>query len=79
MLPLLDIKAITVIFANVEDLLITNTVMHETYLPQGICADIWCKTFLSSLEERQKYCRLYIDHIGDILQQNMSNMTIYMV
>jgi hypothetical protein len=40
MLPLLDTKAITVIFANVEDLLITNTVMHGTYLLSGICADI---------------------------------------
>ncbi|KAG0701413.1 Dbl homology domain-containing protein [Suillus ampliporus] len=40
-------KATTVIFANVEDILLTNT------------------TFLSVLEERQKDCRLYIDHIGD--------------
>lgn len=26
MLPLLDMKAVTVIFANIEDILITNTV-----------------------------------------------------
>ena len=33
MLPLLDTKAITVIFANVEDILITNTVMHRSRPP----------------------------------------------
>ncbi|TFK45949.1 hypothetical protein OE88DRAFT_1639082 [Heliocybe sulcata] len=60
LLPLLDTKAITVIFANVEDILLTNT------------------TFLSSLEERQKECRLYIDRIGDILESNMSKMAVYM-
>ncbi|KAF7972256.1 hypothetical protein HWV62_18572 [Athelia sp. TMB] len=60
MIPLLDQKAITVIFANVEDILLTNT------------------TFLSSLEERQKECRLYIDRIGDILKNNMSSMALYM-
>lgn len=37
------------------------------------------QTFLSSLEERQKQCRLFIDNIGDILHKNMSNMAIYMV
>ncbi|KAJ7041981.1 hypothetical protein C8F04DRAFT_1077868 [Mycena alexandri] len=60
MMPLLDRKAITVIFANIEDILLTNT------------------TFMSSLEERQKDCRLYIDRIGDILQNHMSNMAVYM-
>jgi len=59
-LPLLDEKAVTVIFANVEDILLTNT------------------TFLSSLEERQKECRLYIDRIGDILHNNMANAGVYM-
>ncbi|KZT54344.1 hypothetical protein CALCODRAFT_456827 [Calocera cornea HHB12733] len=34
-------------------------------------------TFLSSLEERQKQCRLYIDMIGDILEDYMANMAIY--
>ncbi|EKM56122.1 uncharacterized protein PHACADRAFT_209619 [Phanerochaete carnosa HHB-10118-sp] len=60
LLPFLDRKATTVIFANVEDILLVNT------------------TFLSSLEERQKECRLYIDRIGDILKTNISNMGIYM-
>ncbi|KAJ8093458.1 hypothetical protein PM082_020315 [Marasmius tenuissimus] len=59
MLPLLDTKAVTVVFANIEDILLTNT------------------TFVSSLEERQKDCRLYIDRIGDILQSYMVNMSVY--
>jgi actin cytoskeleton-regulatory complex protein PAN1 len=80
MLPLLDTKAITVIFANVEDILLTNTVMRRSWtFLYDICADSGSKTFLSILEERQKDCRLYIDQIGDILRNNMSNMTIYMV
>ncbi|KAH9890504.1 hypothetical protein C8Q73DRAFT_651881 [Cubamyces lactineus] len=57
---LLDEKARTVIFANVEDILLMNT------------------TFLSSLEERQKECRLYVDKIGDILSTNMANLSVYM-
>jgi len=34
---------------------------------------------MSLLEERQKECRLYVDNIGDILQNHMSNMGVYMV
>ncbi|KAJ3827567.1 hypothetical protein F5880DRAFT_1609212 [Lentinula raphanica] len=60
LLPLLDRKAIVVIFANIEDILLTNI------------------TFMSSLEERQKECRLYIDRIGDVLQNYMSSMGVYM-
>lgn len=75
---MLDPKAITVIFANVEDLLLTNTVsrlMNHLYLvPESVE-----KTFLSCLEERQKECRLYVDRIGDILKSNMAQMTAYMV
>jgi hypothetical protein len=59
MLRLLDLKTISIIFANVEDILLTNT------------------TFLSSLEERQRSCRLYIDTIGDILEKDMLNMLNY--
>jgi actin cytoskeleton-regulatory complex protein PAN1 len=59
MLRLLEPKTIAVIFANVEDILLTNT------------------TFLSSLEERQRSCRLYIDTIGDILDKHLTNMSIY--
>jgi hypothetical protein len=35
--------------------------------------------FLSSLEERQRSCRLYIDTIGDILDRDMINMIAYKV
>jgi hypothetical protein len=61
MLTLLGPETISVIFANVEDILLTNT------------------TFLSSLEERQRSCRLYIDTIGDILDKDMVNMINYKV
>jgi len=33
--------------------------------------------FLSSLEERQRSCRLYVDTIGDILDRDMVNMINY--
>jgi hypothetical protein len=61
MLRLLGPKTISIIFANVEDILLTNT------------------TFLSSLEERQRSCRLYIDTIGDILDKDLVNMINYKV
>ena len=61
MLRLLGPKTISTIFANVEDILLTNT------------------TFLSSLEERQRSCRLYMDTIGDILDKDMVNMINYRV
>ncbi|KAI0294656.1 hypothetical protein B0F90DRAFT_1755296 [Multifurca ochricompacta] len=59
MLRFLEPKTISVIFSNVEDILLTNT------------------TFLSSLEERQRSCRLYIDSIGDILEKHLEHMTTY--
>ncbi|CCM04566.1 uncharacterized protein FIBRA_06747 [Fibroporia radiculosa] len=59
LMDLLDEKAVKVIFANVEDILLVNT------------------TFLSSLEERQKECRLYVDKIGDILKKNMFELGVY--
>lgn len=34
---------------------------------------------MSSLEERQKECRLFIDRIGDILHGHMSHMALYLV
>jgi hypothetical protein len=34
-------------------------------------------TFLSSLEERQRSCRLYIDTIGDLLDKHLTNMSTY--
>jgi hypothetical protein len=78
MIPLLDTKAVTVVFANVEDILLTNTVrICNIRVSQRYDAAI--QTFLSSLEERQKDCRLYIDRIGDILQAYIGNMDIYMV
>jgi hypothetical protein len=36
-------------------------------------------SFLSSLEERQKSCRLYIDIIGDVLEDHIGGMDIYTV
>lgn len=61
MLDILDDKALTVIFANIEDLLLTAT------------------SFLSELEQRQKACRLYVDVIGDILEEHIGRMRVYMV
>lgn len=61
MLDLIDEKALTVIFANIEDILLTAT------------------SFLSSLEQRQKSCRLYIDVVGDILEEHIPMMRVYMV
>ena len=58
-MDILDDKALTVIFANVEDILLANT------------------SFLSSLEQRQKSCRLYIDIIGDVLSEHMPAMGVY--
>ncbi|KAK4688172.1 actin cytoskeleton-regulatory complex protein PAN1, partial [Tremellales sp. Uapishka_1] len=60
MLDMLEEKALTVIFANIEDILLFNT------------------GFLSSLEQRQKSCRLYIDVIGDVLAQHISSLAVYM-
>lgn len=75
---MLDRKAITVVFANIEDILLTNTVSAAFLLIVVIVKPL-PQTFMSSLEERQKDCRLYIDRIGDILQNDMSNMAVYMV
>ncbi|KAH9483528.1 Actin cytoskeleton-regulatory complex protein pan1 [Psilocybe cubensis] len=36
------------------------------------------EAFVSSLEERQKDCRLYVDKIGDILLSHVPNMGVYM-
>ncbi|KAL5533504.1 hypothetical protein ACEPAF_5280 [Sanghuangporus sanghuang] len=59
MVSMLSEKETTVVFANIEDLLLVNT------------------AFLSSLEERQKECRLYIDKIGDLLELHMGSMSVY--
>ncbi|KAK2460698.1 hypothetical protein APHAL10511_007168 [Amanita phalloides] len=59
-MSMLSEKEVTVIFANIEDILLINT------------------AFLSSLEERQKDCRLYIDKIGDILYKHIPDMGVYM-
>ncbi|KAI6004628.1 Dbl homology domain-containing protein [Pisolithus albus] len=34
--------------------------------------------FLSTLEERQRECRLYIDHVGDLLETHMPHMRVYL-
>ncbi|KAI6037806.1 hypothetical protein EDC04DRAFT_2868580 [Pisolithus marmoratus] len=50
----------SVIFSNIEDILLTNT------------------AFLSTLEERQRECRLYVDHVGDLLETHMPHMRVYL-
>ena len=78
MLPLLSTKEITVVFANIEDLLLTNTVwLSRTHSSSR--SDDCFQGFVSSLEERQKDCRLYVDRIGDILFNHLPNMGVYMV
>jgi hypothetical protein len=78
MLPLLSTKEITVVFANIEDLLLTNTVcLLRTHYSSR--SDDCLQGFVSSLEERQKDCRLYVDRIGDILFNHLPNMGVYMV
>ncbi|KAL1409574.1 hypothetical protein Q8F55_003565 [Vanrija albida] len=59
LMTILDDKSLTVIFANVEDILMFNS------------------GFLSSLDDRQKACRLYVDTIGDILADNLINLDVY--
>lgn len=76
MVPMLDEKSATVIFANIEDILLCNTV---SLLAARDIHKSRFQTFLSSLEERQKECRLYIDRIGDVLDAHMSGMVVYMV
>jgi actin cytoskeleton-regulatory complex protein PAN1 len=75
MLDILSHKEITVLFANIEDILLTNTVSLGTLSPR--CPNS-LQAFLSSLEERQKECRLYVDKIGDILVSHFPNMGVYM-
>ena len=78
MLPLLSTKEITVVFANIEDLLLTNTVwLSKTHYSSR--SEDCLQGFVSSLEERQKDCRLYVDRIGDILFNHLPNMGVYMV
>lgn len=60
LMTLLPDKALRVIFANVEDILMLATF------------------FLSSLEDRQKECRLYVDTIGDVLAEHCQNLEVYM-
>jgi hypothetical protein len=42
-------------------------------------SDIVLKAFLSSLEDRQKESRLYIDTVADILEGHAPNFEIYAV
>jgi len=49
-LSILSEKEITVVFANIEDILLANT------------------GFVSSLEDRQKECRLYIVELATVYQ-----------
>ncbi|KIK15541.1 hypothetical protein PISMIDRAFT_320818 [Pisolithus microcarpus 441] len=57
---MLEAESTSVIFSNIEDILLTNT------------------AFLSTLEERQRECRLYVDHVGDLLETHMPHMRVYL-
>ncbi|KAL7419920.1 hypothetical protein Q5752_005838 [Cryptotrichosporon argae] len=59
MMGILEDKALEVIFANIEDILLFGT------------------GFLSALEQRQKACRLYIDNIGDVLEEHVPELGVY--
>jgi hypothetical protein len=78
MLPLLSQKEVTVVFANIEDLLLVNTVRYLLICNFSTCLS-FRQAFLSSLEDRQKECRLYVDKIGDTLLNHIPNMAGYMV
>ncbi|KAI6017701.1 Dbl homology domain-containing protein [Pisolithus microcarpus] len=56
LVDMLEAESTSVIFSNIEDILLTNT------------------AFLSTLEERQRECRLYVDHAGDLLETHMPHM-----
>jgi hypothetical protein len=71
-------KEITVVFANIEDILLTNTVSLPSLHSVRVFTAM-LQAFLSSLEKHQKECRLYIDKIGDILLSHIPNMGVYMV
>ncbi|KAI6004671.1 Dbl homology domain-containing protein [Pisolithus albus] len=60
LVDMLEAESTSVIFSNIEDILLTNT------------------AFLSTLEERQRECRLYIDHVGDLLETHMPHMRVYL-
>ena len=78
-LPLLDEKAVKVVFANVEDILLTNTVGWFRRNAGDQLLNYYLQAFLSALEERQKECRLYMDTVGDILRHHIPNMGVYLV
>ncbi|KAI6017674.1 Dbl homology domain-containing protein [Pisolithus microcarpus] len=56
----LEEESTSVIFCNIEDILLTNT------------------AFLSTLGERQRECRLYVDHVGDLIETHMPHMRVYL-
>lgn len=78
-MPLLDEKAVKVVFANIEDILLTNTVRWCHRTADDYLMNHSLQAFLSALEERQKECRLYMDTVGDILRQHIPNMGMYLV
>ena len=78
-MPLLDEKAVKVVFANIEDILLTNTVRWYHRTTDYQLVNHYLQAFLSALEDRQKECRLYMDTVGDILRQHIPNMGMYLV
>jgi hypothetical protein len=65
---MLDDSTLSSIFANIEDILLFNTVsgtdVYRLRLP--LTSRNTSQALLSSLEDRQRACRLYVDQIGDI-------------
>lgn len=76
----LEDKAVQVIFANIEDILLWSVVSREadeSQLMDEMLSSMSTQTFLSDLEKRQRDCRLYIDHIGDIVERHAPGLDVY--
>lgn len=80
MLKMLTERELDGVFANIEEILLCNTVRailsHRVVLSLLI---LQSKTFLSSLEDRQKESRLYIDTVADLIESHAPNFEIYAV
>ncbi|KAI6037322.1 Dbl homology domain-containing protein [Pisolithus microcarpus] len=63
LVDMLAAESTSVIFSNIEDIVLTNTI------PQA---------FLSTLGERQRECRLYVDDVRDLLETRMPHMRVYL-
>lgn len=80
LLKMLTEKELDGVFANIEEILLCNTVRNCI---ASLIRLSWCsfplQTFLSSLEDRQKESRLYIDTVADLIVSHAPNFEIYAV